>query len=45
MLIGCLHSTQRFGVHKVGPENHHTSKQSDAFTIDDTIEATEVSVQ
>ena len=39
-----LHFPQRFGVHKVGPESPHTSKKSDAFTIDDTVEATEVCV-
>ena len=36
----------RQGSSKVGPENHHrppTSRHSDAFTIDDTIEAADVS--
>ena len=34
---------QRFGVQKVGPETQSTAKRSDVFTIDDTIEAAEVS--
>jgi predicted nuclease with TOPRIM domain len=38
-------SLQRFGIHKVGPETHSTTKQSEAFTIDDTIEAVELRVE
>ena len=30
-------------MHKVGPEVHPSGRQSDAFTIDDTVEAAEVS--